>query len=1243
MKRLLYIILIFCCHLGLSAEGIKGDLVFKWVDVNNEGMRPFVLEEYEGVHDVTQLPMRLTIIPLGADVNIDSIKVAYSFESIAIDSDMQLAALANFNPLDLTVVTQTISCIRGENYLQLEWLPIVFDELEQRYRKITNVEYAVTMAKKQAVSILKSNKASLESSVLAQGKWVKIKVGETGVHKIPYSQLTSWGFSKPEAVNVFGNGGNMLPRSNTAFRHEDVVENAVLHSGNAIYFYAQGSTAWQYNSQRKMFEHRLHDYTDEAYYFLSEENGIGKRVALSDKMRDTFNAETNEFDSYHFYELENQNLLKSGIEWYGLRSDPGKTRTYSFNFENKTFDSDVKILTHVIARSNVNSYYETIVDGAVIQNINITKVDYGNQVGAFANEGIAFGTFSPINNAFDVNLKYNSSSNGASGWLSSICLNVKETIKVSDQLSFRNADLYGAGLSTRFYIDGVNSNVLLWDVSDCVEPREITIEDYAGVDGFTYLTDELCEFVVFDKSASLPQPQFEETLENQNIRALPVPDMLIVAHPLFEDEARRLATIHQEHSGLHSEIVFPYQIYNEFSSGSPDISAIRDYARYLYKKDAKFKYMLLFGDGSFDNRTNSEENTNYILTYQSDNSINIKNSYVTDDFFGCLDDNEGNNILYDKLDIGIGRFPVSDTEQAKVMVDKVDTYLNSSAVGPWKTKITFLADDGDSNLHMSQADGLSTQVYNDHPSFNHDKIYFDAYPITTTSSGDKYPDVNAEIKKCITDGTLLFNYTGHGSERQLAHENVLDITAIKSFTNMDRLPVFVTATCEFSRFDNFHETSAGEWVVLSSLGGGVSLLTTTRIAWSYENYQINKSFYKNIFQKTESGEKVRLGEVIMETKNAIGNSVNKLNFTLLGDPALQLIYPTGEINTKSINGVEDPEQREPIKALSIADVEGEILGSTSTNSEVSMVVYDKPITVKTLGNKGAVPFSYQVYQNQIYNGVLDTDGQHFLASFIVPKDIRYNVGEGRVSYYAFDESGREYFGADNEVLIGDVSDNPPHDTEGPTITMWLNDPSFVDGDITGSQPVLHAEFHDESGVNISGVGIGHDITLVIDDQRSLPKMLNSYYQSDKNSFKSGRLVYQLPQLAEGKHTLELKAWDNLNNSSVASLSFEVHLDGALKIENASVYPNPVEPGISTKIYFEHDAPNMLLDVTYAVYSLSGRLIEQYEIQQPAIGNAINPIEWTPGNLQKGLYILQCEIKSPENQIGRFSKKILVVR
>lgn len=1238
-------ILLFILSGVIPAQEFTYNLNFTWSKYSSD-INPFNFEESNGFND-EELPVYLIQIPIEGVVNIDSVQTNNSIDETLIEDKKEIDFLQGKTH---ELISKRIVTIRKKNFVEIEITPLTHNIPTHTYNKVNSIQLSINIPTRKQAAVLKTQQAtSSNNSVLANGKWVKIKISETGVQKISYSQLSSWGFSDPSKVNVFGNGGNMLPKLNSAVRASDLIENAILHKNNAIYFYAQGAIKWEYNHEEDMFLHSLHHFTDDAFYFLSDENGTNKRISPSTKTSDTYNHETNEYDSYQFHEFENQNLLKSGSKWYGDRFDIDQTHRYSFTFDNLVSSQELRIRTCAIGRSSKANEYKTYINGSSdpLQTINIAPVTYNSYVSSFASAGYNTASFYSNTNTIDIAITYSAINSGSSGWMDFISINAKEKLTFNDQLSFRNKDVSSTGETCQFYIDNTNSNSILWDVSEHTNPQSIALNTYGGKVGFTYSTDELNEFVVFDENATLLQPEFEGTVENQNLRASPVPDMLIIAHPYFSDEAERLAQIHQNNSGLECLVVEPEQIYNEFSSGSPDVTAYRDFVRHLYLQGDKLKYLLLFGDGSYDNKNYSEENTNLLLTYQSENSLGISKTYTADDFFGCLDEHEGDDIFYNKLDIGIGRIPASTPEHAKSVVDKIDRYLNNSDAGTWKTDITFVADDnssGENNIHISDAEEISVQVYNNYPSFNHHKIYLDDYVKENTSTGGKYPDVNKAIKEKLEGGTLIFNYTGHGNEKTLAHEQILTTDDILQLTNKSKLPVFVTATCEFSRFDEYKLISAGEWVLLSPNGGGIALFTTTRIAWSNYNSEINKNFYKHVFDHDENNQQLCLGDIIMKTKNSTSNSVNKINFHLLGDPAIKLQYPANEILTHSINDEIEVEQRESLTARSIATVEGKIIGSeNSSNQHLTIKVFDKPTKKTTRGNGGFTPFEYEVYQNRIFEGEMDVSENHFLSTFMVPNDIQLNIGEGRISYYSYDDEGNEAFGADNSVLIGGMSEDANDDTVGPEITTWLNDPSFKDGDITGSQPILYANFSDISGINISGVGIGHDITMIIDDMRSSPINLNHYYTADKNTYKSGKLQVQLPKLDPGKHTVELKAWDNLNNSSVAILSFEVNLDGALKITNTELYPNPVANSEIIKIAFEHDAPNTLFDITCRIYSMDGSLIYQAEQTHPATGNRVEPLEITIRNMDKGLYIFHCEIRSSENQIGKFSKKILVIR
>ena len=1197
--------------IGLEAQSLKEDLIIKWNSCD-ESQSYMSISNQSGETE-EGLPLMLWQYPLEMEyTSIDDIEVfATPIEKQALNS-VETLLIEDVDMNSVKLIQKHIVTIRKKKFLEISIVPLAFDEQYQVYNKITKLHLQINISDENSSnSALKSskNKAVASNSVLSSGRWVKVSISESGVHKIPYSVLTSWGFSSGQNVKVFGNGGNMLPKSNSTDRYDDLQENAVMHYNNAIYFYAQGPTTWQYDDQRDMFVHQIHDYTDEAYYYLTEDVGVGKTVQTISEIYNSFTNETDEYDSYTYYEIELENSILSGRTWYGERIQVGRQENYDFVFPNLNIQKPLRLLTSVIGRSNTGAIIQTFVNGSgdALQEITIPSVDYNTTTGSWANSGVAQSTFYSNSSNVSIGLQFKTSGNGAFGNLNYLCLNAKENLMLNDQLEFRNKDVVGEGNVTRFYLGNTNSNTVLWEVTEHIVPAKIELENYGNRRGFTSSTDNLKEFIVFDPEASLPQPSMVGEVANQNLHSVSVPDMLIVVHPLFKDQANRLAELHNQNSGLECLIVEPQQIYNEFSSGQPDVSAIRDFARFLYQKDDKFKYLLLFGNGSYDNKSDDDDNTNYILTYQSENSINITNSYTSDDFFGFLDEGEGGgSIQNDKLDIGIGRFPVNSQEQAKIVVDKIENYLFNPLFSNWKSTLSFVGDDGDNNLHMRQAESLTQKVTKEHPEFDITKIYLDAYKKETNISGGAYPDVNLAIQEALNQGTLIFNYTGHGGENQLAHENILHRTDIEKLTNTNRLPLFVTATCEFSRYDkkDLKEGSAGEKVIVTPNGGGIGLLTTTRVAWSSSNFNLNNNLYNYIFEKDANGEKLRLGDIIRETKNASSRTINKLNFTLLGDPALRLNYPVNSISIDKINGESDPAKQDTLKALDLVEIEGVIADGNSSmfnNGLVEVKVFDKPVTVATLGNAGAVPFEYELYQNRIYRGDVNVKDDHFSVSFMVPKDIRYNVGNGRISFYGSDANQVEAFGANNNIKVGSITNNPPDDNEGPEISAWLNSEGFKNGDVTGIRPILMAHFFDESGVNTSGVGIGHDITLTIDDDRSKSIVLNDYYVSETSDYQRGSLSYQLPSMEAGKHVLQLKAWDNVNNSSTIELDFKVEITGELKIDNVQMIPNPVMAGQTIKVSFDHDAPNSILETTLRLYDLSGRLIDVLKQQSISVG------------------------------------------
>ncbi len=1263
------IILLFIFSFILKAQESAYIYMVKWSApaVESEDMPGhLVVENAVSTDDVTGLPVLVNSFDLPAGVSLKDVNVKVDIKFTGAFTQEELKIISPVSSLIGSRILKDIyiSYLDKKPVLKVEVIPL-YAEDKGNIKKVT--QYSVTVDIEKVDKALKAGtkKSSVEyasNSVLANGKWVKVRIVNDGIYKIPYSKLKEWGFGDPSAVRIFGNGGVMLPKLNGAPRFDDLRENGVWHFRDAVYFYGKGTVEWSYDKDKGMWVHELNDFGNYSYYFLSEDAGDGESIELADYPDVSPDTEINKYDAYDFYEEELRNLLKSGRTWYGeWFSYYGKqSEIFNFTFKHLSKSDSLKLYSSLIARANVKSYFEMSINGDLtpVQSISINSISFSDYTGYYAHVGEGVATFKSSDDNVNVEVKYSLPSNTSQGWLNFLCLNARCDLVMDDPVFlFRDISTVGEGDFARYNIQNADENTIVWDITDFTRPVRMKGELVGSTFSFISPLDKLREYVAFDPGADIPVPEFFENVDNQNLHAVPNVDFVILAYKEFKDEAERLAALHQAADGLSTIVVTNEEVYNEFSSGKPDISAIRDFMRMLYKragtKEQQPKYLLLFGDGSYDNRTYDEENTNKILTYQSVNSIHNSYSYVTDDFFGFLDDGEGEYLQRDLLDIGIGRFPVNTPEEAADMVNKVEAYIQKQYPGKWKALLTFIGDDGDNNIHMRDADRLARKALSTHPEFDINKIYFDSYQKITTSTGKAYPEVNDLIDKAVTEGILVFNYTGHGGENGLAHERVLTIPMIQNWTNIDRLPLFVTATCEFSRFDDYDHVSAGEWVLLNNVGGGIGLFSTTRLVYSSLNYIINNNLYNYIFEKDDRGMKLRFGDIMKNTKNASGSSVNKLNFTLLSDPALSLAYPLKYVNTLKVNDIPVDDYIDTLKALSKAKIEGEIIaGDLSPVPEfegnMDVVVFDKPSTVQTLGNDGAKPFEYEVYQNKIFSGQVTVENGEFVSEFIVPKDIRYNIGEARVSYYSFDKNGEEAFGANNEILVGGISDDPPFDEEGPEIKLYLNKSTFVSGGTTGTKPLLYAELYDENGINTSGIGIGHDLTLVIDDDNNRTMVMNGYFQAEPDNYQKGLVVFQLPEQTSGIHKLSFKAWDNLNNSSTAELAFNVEAGGKLEVDHVSIFPNPVDYSGYVTLYFSHDEPNSPVYIEMSTFNISGQLLNKEKVKTVSQGSNIQPVKWYPETsdgtkLGPGLYIIRFNILTQTGKSTVFSQKILVTK
>jgi hypothetical protein len=713
---------------------------------------------------------------------------------------------------------------------------------------------------------------------------------------------------------------------------------------------------------------------------------------------------------------------------------------------------------------------------------------------------------------------------------------------------------------------------------------------------------------------------------------------------------------------LISLIVTPEQIYNEFSGGIPDIVAIRNFLRMKYMKQKgsahPLKYLLLFGDGSYENKTPPPNNPNFIPTYQSQNSNVVVSSFTSDDFYGLLGDGEGEADGTEA--IGIGRLPVSDTTQAGIVISKIKRYLDPVNMGDWKNVICLSADDEDGNTHMSDAEGLAAVINDSIPAYNIDKIYLDAFPQVTTVNGQSYPEVNKAINDRINFGCLIFNYTGHGNANGLAAERVVTTEDINSWKNGGKLPLFITATCEFSRFDDIDinivtrqmtaKPSGGEMVLLNKDGGGIALMSTTRVVYSGPNYDLNRNIFSCAFNHDESGNPLGLGDIIKIAKNNSGSGPNKRNFTLLGDPALKLAYPYhGRVITDSVNNVSVNNKTDSLKALSLITITGHIedpVGNplNTFSGVVSPIIYDKPSKIKTLANDGGESMTFNVRNNILFSGKTMAINGRFRFTFIVPRDINYSFGFGKISYYANDDKA-DMNGSFNDIIVGGFTNSITIDNEGPDIKLFMNDTLFRDGGITDSDPRLLAIIVDQSGINTTGSGIGHDLTGFLDNDLDKSFVLNSYFENDFDNYIRGKINYALSGLSEGSHSVTVKAWDNLNNSSEKTISFRVVTGGKFVLRNLINYPNPFFD--KTNISLEHNRPDNELSVMINIFNIDGRIIKIIRTKVESTGYNLPPVVWDGNDeggrkVAAGIYPYTVTVITGNGETARSSGRMIIL-
>ncbi|GAA4805442.1 type IX secretion system sortase PorU [Litoribaculum gwangyangense] len=1154
--------------------------------------------------------------------------VSYSTINKADLKDLDINSLPN-----KLVFSLKNSVSRNKQYTNFQLSPII-KEANGTFKKVTSFQINYKNGiNTNRTSVSRKNFGSklFSNSVLRSGDWYRFYVDTTGVFKLTKGFLQRLGINvnnvDPRTIKLYGHGGEMIPFSNAVAYPYDVPENAIKFVGEEdgvfnnedyILFYAQGPKVFSTESLT-----HINCYTDKTYYYINVSSGNGKRIQPFVQPTGNVDLVIDTFEDYKFHEIDRYNLLSLGRRWFGERFDVENKKTFEFDFPDLITSEPINLNVVVAAVSSNNSAFGITVNEEPTATLTIFGVTRPTFAG-----GASFNSSVNVNSSkITVGLNFDNLGNPSTlGYLDYISIKAKRALNFNNkQFQFKNSQVQSVSGIGQYNISNATRISEIWDVTDIYNVTNFVNESQNANLSFTSTLGSLKTYV-----ALTPQDYFEPkadsktVVNNQNIKGTIFNnnqgqfqdiDYLIVAPNNMLFQAQRLAQINTDQYGLHVKVVGLDEIYNEFSSGNQDIGAIRNLVKYVYDNasvpENRIKYLCLFGDGSFDYKDRIPNNTNIVPSWHAYNSFNLTTSFVSDDFYGMMDDNEGTMAISDRLDIAIGRILADTPQRAKELVDKIESYYSKESFGSWRNNFVVISDDVDQDWEgklQETTDIVGNLVSQEKPFINVVKIHSDAFQQESSAGGDRYPAVTTEIVNAVDNGALVVNYFGHGGEDGLAEERILLKPDIDGFRNFCKLNCFVTVTCEFTRFDNPFRQTAGEFTYWNKQAGAIGLITTTRQIFVQLAVDFNSILGQYLFSYSDNdnfgdydyptmAEALRLSKI---DPLIAGSSQKRLMF-FIGDPAMKLAFSKPNIRLTQINDVPIGQSTDTLKALSyvklageVTDVSGNLL--SNYNGTLSTTIYDKPISRETLANDGTrlngqlVKLNFNTLGVVIFRGQATVKNGQFEFDFVVPKDIGIPVGFGKISFYSKDEAlTSDQTGASiNTLKIGGINENAAEDNTGPIISLYMNDENFVSGGITNEQPTLLAKLEDLNGINTAS-GIGHDIVAILDGDETNPFILNDYYQTDVDDYTKGTVSFPFRDLEPGLHTLTLKAWDVYNNSSISEIQFIVFdKDQNLVINNVLNYPNPFVN--YTEFWFNHNSSEPL-DVSIQIFTVSGKLIK----------------------------------------------------
>lgn len=1159
---------------------------------------------------------------------------------------------------------------KGKPYALLTLLPFVTDA-SGNVMKLLSFDMMI-IPKMSSKSAAKSHTYAT-NSVLSSGVWYKVAVAETGLHKITYEDLVEMGFSASSVssalISVFGNGTGRLSEVCGTERPDDLLElpvlmrdggDGVFGEGDYVVFFAKSPHSVTFDPSARKFSHNYNIYSDNNYYFVCL-SGVGerKRVATVPEVTLPVTQTVNDYLAYRYHEEDFINLDETGQEWFSDLFDVTTQRSYTLTLP--SVKSEPAQLTVSVASNAISaSSFSVSVNGNSVGTVYLSSMS-----GAVARCEKATYNFTPGQSSLSISLNFSRSSSLTKGYLNYLAVQALCRLSFqSGQLVFNNGKYFSNGAVSQYELTGANSSVRVWDITDPSRAFQVS----GTLDGSTYkfvgVDTAFREYVAFDGTSYLSVTPVG-AVQNQNLHGTASQvDMMIIAHPNFISQAEQLASVRRQEQGLTVKIVTPTQIYNEFSSGAQDPVAIRDYMKMIYEKSAGVypKYLLLFGRPSYDYRGRVSGTSLFVPNYQRPIEGNISEGMFrsNDDFFGILDDGEGrySNGL---VDVAVGRFPVSTAAQANLAVTKSINYTASrnllpassskvSNLADWRNVMCFVADDGDQNEHLNTAEQCAAIIQNANKNINLDKIYCDAYVQKSNSGGQRYPAVNTAINDRVERGALFLTYVGHSGKDGWAHERILEFSDINNWHNTYNQPVILTLSCDFAWYDRAM-LSPGEACFFNNDGGSTAMITTSRVAYGGSNASYARKLFNKLFQSV-NGQHRTMGEINRQAKNEYGGNNDAISmFVLLGDPSMPLALPQYRVVTDSVNGMPVNALNDTLKALSRVVVKGRVTddqGNTMNdfNGNLFTFMFDKKITVHTLSNdpEESPMTEFEVQKSVLFKGNNTVKNGVFEVKFMIPKDIDYRYGNGKLSYYARGEQA-DAAGSFEDFMVGGTSNVSYDDQEGPEIEVYLNDENFVNKGLTNADPVLIVKLKDELGVNTTGNGVGHDLVAILDGNNESQIVLNEYYEAEQDSSNQGQVRYQLKELATGTHQLKIRAWDILNNVSEKELEFEVANDAELSLEHVLNYPNPFTT--HTSFFFEHNHPGENLDVLVQIFTISGKLIKTISTSLFSEGTRSAPIDWDGRDdfgdkIGKGTYIYRLKVRTSDGKSAEKVEKVVLL-